>query len=44
MCVHGIYMCVYDVHGNTCTHECKMTLPAASLLPLGCMASVLKEG
>ena len=40
MCVHGVYMSVYDVHGNTGTCACKMILSAANLLPVGCMPPV----
>ena len=40
VCVHGVYMSVYDVHGNTRTCACKVILSAVSLLPVGCMPSV----
>ena len=40
VCVHGVHMSVYDVHGNTHTCACKMILSAANLLPVGCMPSV----
>lgn len=44
VCVHGVHMSVYDVHGNTHTCACKMILSAANLLPVGCMPSVWKAG